>query len=265
TPKTTKPEAKPDDPEKTERTVFIGNLTTEAITNKSVYKAVKKMFSKYGEIESIRFRSVAFSKLLSRKAAFISKQIHKDRSTCNAYIVFKDKETAQKACELNGTVLHEKHIRVDLASSSGKSDPKRTVFIGSVAFDEEEENVWNHFSTCGIVENVRLVRDPKTNLGKGFGYVQFRDVASVGLALKLDQTKLGERKIRVSRCTRTTKKSAPEGGAAKKKRRTNKDEPVAVEGARAAKGDRIGKTKKLRNGEAAKKRLARKTKKQKQK
>ena len=36
-----------------------------------------------------------------------------------------------------------------------------------------EEGLWRTFSKVGKVENVRVVRDPKTRVGKGFAYVQF--------------------------------------------------------------------------------------------
>jgi RNA recognition motif-containing protein len=43
--------------EKNERTLFVGNLPVSTI-QKAEYKELKKTFSKYGSIESIRFRSV---------------------------------------------------------------------------------------------------------------------------------------------------------------------------------------------------------------
>ena len=39
--------------------------------------------------------------------------------------------------------------------------------------DAEEEKVREHFEDCGEIENVRLIKDRKTQLGKGFGYVLF--------------------------------------------------------------------------------------------
>jgi nucleolar protein 12 len=43
--------------EKNERTLFVGNLPVSTI-QKDQYKELKKVFSEYGKIESIRFRSV---------------------------------------------------------------------------------------------------------------------------------------------------------------------------------------------------------------
>ncbi|KAK7502674.1 hypothetical protein BaRGS_00005924 [Batillaria attramentaria] len=49
-----------------------------------------------------------------------------------------------------------------------KASEKRTVFVGNVPLSctIEEESVRTHFEDCGDVENVRIIRDRKTNLGK---------------------------------------------------------------------------------------------------
>lgn len=36
-----------------------------------------------------------------------------------------------------------------------------------------EEELRGQFESCGTIENIRLVRDPKTHLGKGIGYIMF--------------------------------------------------------------------------------------------
>jgi nucleolar protein 12 len=40
--------------------------------------------------------------------------------------------------------------------------------------DIEEEPVRKHFSDCGEIDNVRIIRDKKSCLGKGFGFVTFK-------------------------------------------------------------------------------------------
>lgn len=59
----------------------------------------------------------AFSETLPRKAAFIAKKFHDNRSVTNAYIVYKTKESADKALAMNGQVFMEKHLRVDNAAN----------------------------------------------------------------------------------------------------------------------------------------------------
>ena len=46
--------------------------------------------------------------------------------------------------------------------------------MGNLAFDVQDEDVYQHFAPCGEIEFVRIVRDKRTNIGKGFGYVQFK-------------------------------------------------------------------------------------------
>jgi len=43
--------------------------------------------------------------------------------------------------------------------------------VGNLPFVIGEEELRSHFETCGEVQNVRIVRDPKTFLGKGIAYV----------------------------------------------------------------------------------------------
>jgi len=41
-------------------------------------------------------------------------------------------------------------------------------------FEAQEEELWQHFKNCGDIDYVRIIRDAKTNLGKGFAYIQFK-------------------------------------------------------------------------------------------
>jgi nucleolar protein 12 len=113
------------------------------------------------------------------------------------------------------------HLRVDIAEKPKNHDNKRALFLGGLPFDITDEDVYNHFSNCGPIEAVRIIRyffnshhyfqdayklkfnfrDNKTGIGKGFGYVTFTTSDTVSLALKLDGKELKERKIRVKRCT----------------------------------------------------------------
>ena len=45
--------------------------------------------------------------------------------------------------------------------------------VWCMSLDIEEELVRQHFSVCGAITNVRVIRDQKTGAGKGFGYVTF--------------------------------------------------------------------------------------------
>ncbi|KAF6274752.1 RNA binding motif protein 34 [Rhinolophus ferrumequinum] len=152
---------------KNERTVFVGNLPVTC--NK---KKLKSFFKEYGQIESVRFRCVIPAEgTLSKKLAAIK----------------------------NGAQIADGfRIRVDLASETSSRD-KRSVFVGNLPYKIEESAVEDHFLDCGSIVAVRIVRDRVTGLGRGFGYVLFENTDAVHLALKLNNSELMGRKLRVMR------------------------------------------------------------------
>ncbi|KAM4772872.1 RNA-binding protein 34 isoform 2-T2 [Rhinophrynus dorsalis] len=182
---------------KNKRTVFVGNLPADYTK-----QMLKNFFKEFGPIESMRFRSVARAEAnLSRKVATIQRKVHPKRKNINAYVVFKDEGSATKALERNGAeVVSGFHIRVDIASKSTSHDNKRSAFVGNLPYEIEEETVREHFSDCGNVEAVRIIRDRNTGIGKGFGYVLFENTDAVQLALKLNNSELLGRKLRVKHC-----------------------------------------------------------------
>ncbi|XP_020746222.2 RNA-binding protein 34 isoform X2 [Odocoileus virginianus] len=160
---------------KNERTVFVGNLPVTC--NKKI----------------------PAEGTLSKKLAAIKRKIHPDQKNINAYVVFKDESAATKALERNGAQFAEGfRVRVDLATETSSRD-KRSVFVGNLPYKVEESAVEKHFSACGNVVAVRIVRDQVTGVGRGFGYVLFENTDAVHLALKLNNSELMGRKLRVMR------------------------------------------------------------------
>lgn len=208
------------DPEKESRTVFVGNLPLT-----TVEKTLKNMFSEYGKIETIRFRSIPRAELgMSKKGAFCSKKFHKERGSFNAYVRFSTKEEAMKSQKLNGTKVEEHVIRVDMAQNK-EFEKNQTVFVGNLAFNVQDNDVYSAFKECGDIEGVRLVRCPNTGIGKGIGYVSFSFKESVETALSMDGTvTINDRPIRVSKCVKKLKKKEENPRLKKKgKPRTEKD------------------------------------------
>jgi RNA recognition motif-containing protein len=215
--------------EKQERTLFIGNLPIACATDRSLSKSLKARFSVYGAVESIRFRSIPFAEPQARRVAFIKRNFRKDGTggTCNGYLVMEKREAAVGALSENATIFADRHLRVDLAADgegSTKCNTKKSIFVGNLPMDLEEEPVWLLFGKCGSVTNVRLIRDRVTNMGKGIGYVTFASKDSVDLALKLAGTDLGGRPVRVSPCAKIgmseKKKVRADALALKREKRT---------------------------------------------
>ncbi|KVH90185.1 Nucleotide-binding, alpha-beta plait [Cynara cardunculus var. scolymus] len=104
-----------DDEEKLLRTIFVGNLPL-----KVKKKALLREFSQFGEVESVRIRSiplldVGFLDKTPRKGAIIKKKINDAVDRVNAYIVFKTEDSAQASLSHNMAVVGGNHIHVDRA------------------------------------------------------------------------------------------------------------------------------------------------------
>ncbi|XP_026676232.1 RNA-binding protein 34-like [Diaphorina citri] len=180
--------------EQESRTIFVGNLPLKINRDR-----VTSMFKPYGEVETVRFRSVPVADItLPRKACIKMNKVHEKRTNMNAYVRFKNLESVEKALEMNGHVIDEHTIRVDKALTTTKSN-SHSIFIGNIPFEAEEEELRKAFESCGEIDNVRLIRDQHTNIGKGFGYVNFKSADGVAFALELENVKIRNREVRVKR------------------------------------------------------------------
>ena len=161
------------------RTVFVGNIPISLPK-----KRLKQFFKKYGTVESVRFRSMTVGE--GDLPARVARKTHKQLggNSLNAYVVFSSEEEAEKSLALNGTGVEGRHLRVDLACRTKEHEHRRSVFVGNLPFSADEEAVRTAFKDCGDVEAVRIIRDTKTGVGKGFGFVLFAERSSVVFALK---------------------------------------------------------------------------------
>ncbi|KAM3418602.1 Nucleolar protein 12 [Cercospora zeina] len=214
--------------EKANRTVFLGNVSTAAISSKSSRKALMNHLASFfpnlsgekgglkAKVESIRFRSTPYASAIPKKAAYAKKELmDATAKSTNAYAVYSTPVLAREACQhLNGTVVLGRHLRVDSIAHPAKVDNRRCVFVGNLGFVDDESNIqeaneedgrekrkrgkeladieeglWRTFGKCGKVESVRVIRDSTTRVGKGIAYVQFEDENAVEAALLLNEKK----------------------------------------------------------------------------
>ncbi|QSZ33946.1 hypothetical protein DSL72_005526 [Monilinia vaccinii-corymbosi] len=225
--------------EKASRTVFLGNVASSTISTKADKKTLMSHLSSFiddlppppsgkpsHKLETLRFRSTAYATAaLPKKAAFAKKDIMTATTkSTNAYAVYSTSFAAREAVKrLNGTMVLDRHLRVDSVAHPAKTDHRRCVFVGNLGFvDDEslleqdgensrkrskipsdtEEGLWRQFGKAGEVESVRVVRDEKTRVGKGFAYVQFKDVNAVEAALLFNEKKYPPMLPRVLRVVR---------------------------------------------------------------
>ena len=208
------------------RTLFVGNFPVSASI-----KTVKSLFSVYGEIESVRFRSVPVSgtavdqsgnQNLVKKVCVNSKKLGDQKQSCNVYIVFSATEAVDLAvaaaaerfssgCPL---VVGDRHVRVDRSSPPTLFDHSRTLFVGGLPYYTDEEELLDHFAKAcadgfNDIEGIRIVRDPESLVCKGIAYILFKDRDAVLKGLTLHkQLYKNKQELRVTSCGKRTKSMA---------------------------------------------------------
>lgn len=151
-----------------------------------------------------------------------------------AKVMRQQMERAVKA--LNATVFEGRHLCVDYVTNYDgsftehrqltKRDHARSVFLGNLPFEIDDEDIWSLFEKkMGLsVERVRVVRDPETQRSRGFGFVMFSDESDALLACtKSEYFRLGENMIRITQSNPVAMKIKQ----AKKKKEEAKKERAA--------------------------------------
>ncbi|KAJ1292649.1 hypothetical protein BS78_01G006100 [Paspalum vaginatum] len=229
-----------DDETKLLRTVFVGNLPL-----RTKRKALTKEFAAFGGIDSIRIRSVPLvDNKLTRKGAVLQGKVNEQVDNVHAYIVFKDEQSARAALSHNMALFGDNHIRVDMACPPRKKrrgegplyDRKRTVFVGNLPFDVKDEELYQVFcgssGSEGDVEAIRVIRDPKSSIGKGFAYVLFKTREAANSIVRKKDMKVRDRDLRLTHAKpidATPKKTVE----ARKMRRVPKRQEISTPGSKS--------------------------------
>ncbi|KAL3229506.1 mRNA 3'-end-processing protein RNA15 [Nakaseomyces bracarensis] len=75
--------------------------------------------------------------------------------------------------------------------------PSRVVYVGSIPYDQTEEQILDLCSNVGPVVSLKMMFDPQTGKSKGYAFVQFRDLESSASAVRnLNGYQLGSRLLK---------------------------------------------------------------------
>uniref|UniRef100_A0A1B6F4C8 RRM domain-containing protein n=1 Tax=Cuerna arida TaxID=1464854 RepID=A0A1B6F4C8_9HEMI len=165
--------------------IFVGNLPTDTTIG-----TIKKMFRKFGLVLKVKLRSLG---------------LEEEKTGMNASVKFSTFESCKAALELNGKLHKGHHLRVSLSNVKVNSNKENGVFVGNLAFKAKDDDLWKAFQDCGEIESVRIIRDIRSGVGKGYGYVNFKFADSVDRALGLDGSLLLDRNLRVSKISNNTR------------------------------------------------------------
>jgi len=92
------------------------------------------------------------------------------------------------------------------------SKDERTVFVGNLSYEIQEDNLYEFFKDCGEIVAVRWVSDRETNQFKGCGFVEFSETSAVEKAVALNGQDLLSRSIKVDPAGQKKDGSGGRGG-----------------------------------------------------
>lgn len=137
---------------------------------------LRKIFKKCGEIDDIE--------IMCKKQVL-------------GFVVFKDKDGAAKALELNNTTQKGMQINVEAYISKAKktdihkTQKDRQVYVRNIKLGTTSDQVQDHFKDCGDIRKI------SANENRKYAFIVFNDASSVEKALALHGTELNGSKIGV--------------------------------------------------------------------
>ncbi|CAI2166833.1 17591_t:CDS:2 [Funneliformis geosporum] len=176
-------------------TIFVGNLSYNVDA-----EWLRHEFKEAGEIVDVR---IASDRDTGRSKGF-------------GYVEFTTAEEASNAMKFLGKEIDGRTINLDFSTPKqskkddlqmGTSEVSDTIFVGNLAFNITEDQMWETFGEYGQIVSVRLPTHEDSGGLKGFGYVQFSDIDAAQKAMELHGTKICGRPIRLDFST-----GKPQGG-----------------------------------------------------
>ena len=83
--------------------------------------------------------------------------------------------------------------------SNNTSNQKHDVFVGNLAFNTTEEQLYTAFSELGRIVKVRMVSDLETGKPRGFAFIEFEDPQAALSAIRnMNDYEINGRRIRVN-------------------------------------------------------------------
>lgn len=83
---------------------------------------------------------------------------------------------------------------LDIKAAKGKNDNSKIykvtipvgckrLFVKNLPYTMVDDDVKNEFKSCGVIEDVRLIRNWSNKLFKGFAYIDYKELGSVKKAI----------------------------------------------------------------------------------
>lgn len=89
----------------------------------------------------------------------------------------------------------------DAATAADESETIKTIFVGQLSWNVDNDWLAQEFGECGEVTEARVQMDRTSGRSRGFGYVTFATEEALEAALKLDGKEIDGRPVKVDKST----------------------------------------------------------------
>ncbi|ELT93758.1 hypothetical protein CAPTEDRAFT_170758 [Capitella teleta] len=158
------------------RKIFVGGLSWE-----TTVKDMKDYFSKFGEVTD----------------ATLKTDQNTGRSRGFGFVTFVDSTCVNRVIEQTQHTLHGKNIDPKRAKARPGREPVKKIFVGGLDPEVPEDEIRQHFSKYGKVEEVELPFDRSKNQRRFFCFVSFDTGEAVdALCQESEKHVLGGKNVR---------------------------------------------------------------------
>ncbi|VCX10660.1 unnamed protein product, partial [Gulo gulo] len=119
------------------------------------------------------------------------------RSRGFGFVLFKDTASVDNVLELKEHKLDGKLTDPKRAKALKGKEPLKKVFVGGLSPDTSEEQIKEYFGTFGVIENIELPMDTKTNERRGFCFITYTDEEPVKKLLESRYHQIGSGKCEI--------------------------------------------------------------------
>lgn len=104
--------------------------------------------------------------------------------------------------------------KVKLVNSSANvltsSEENRSIFVGSLSWNVDNDWLAQEFAECGEVESAHVQMDRNTGKSRGFGYIHFKTTDAVEKAIALNDKVIDGRPVHIDKSNPPDKKTSVE-------------------------------------------------------
>jgi RNA-binding proteins (RRM domain) len=128
------------------------------------------------------------------------------RSSGTAIIKFATVDACEACIQMNGQDFNGRWVHVKYSTPKPITAPRertekpegcKTVFVGNLSWNIDEETLRSSFAECGEISEIRFAEDKETGDFKGYGHIEFVDSESTDKAIEMAGTEVLGRPLRV--------------------------------------------------------------------